>query len=461
MQCALRPQQLITFWITLAAITAGGILSGCSSFSPDGGFNRVADATRTDLRLEVRWPRSADEHAKVKAQTDALLAHPLGPDDAVQIALLNNHALQASFQQLGISEADLVQSGRLPNPSFTLRHASGSGFVDIEETLTFNVLSLITAPYQHAAEQRRFTQVQDATIIQVVQLADRTRTAYYTSQAAHDSLQYAWQVKIAAETGAEIAQRMLGAGNWSRTDQYRQQNFYTQSLQQLARAQLADDTAHTELNRLLGIGDSGPQPQLAPHLPALPENFSESPGQEQAAMQNRIDLKIMRAHLDELARRLQLTRATRLINVLDVGPTRVREGAADQPHENGYEVSFDVPIFDTGDARVHKAEALYAQAEEQFAQAALDARAQVHLALSRYRTAYALASRQHDDILLVAKRMTAQDLLRYNASQISVFDLLADARAQIDSVDAGIETLRDFWIAKAHLDTSLIANSSD
>jgi len=178
-------------------------------------------------------------------------------------------------------------------------------------------------------------------------------------------------------------------------------------------------------------------------------------------MQNRIDLKIMRAHLDELARRLQLTRATRLINVLDVGPTRVREGAADQPHENGYEVSFDVPIFDTGDARVHKAEALYAQAEEQFAQAALDARAQVHLALSRYRTAYALASRQHDDILLVAKRMTAQDLLRYNASQISVFDLLADARAQIDSVDAGIETLRDFWIAKAHLDTSLIANSSD
>ena len=461
MQCAHRPRQLITTWIALAAIATGSTLSGCSTFSSDGGFNRVADATQADLKLQVRWPRSADERAKVKAQVDELLAQPLTPDDAVQLALLNNHALQASFQELGVSEADLVQSGRLPNPGFTLRHAGGSGFVDIEETLTFNVLSLITTPYQHATEQRRFAQVQDAIVIQVVQLADRTRTAYYTSLAARDSLQYAWQVKIAAETGAEIAHRMLGAGNWSRTDQYRQQNFYSQALQQLARAQLADDTARAELNRLLGITDGTMQAQLAAHLPALPENFSESPGQEAAAMQSRIDLKIMRAHVDELARRLKLTRATRMVNVLDAGPTRVREGADDAPHENGYEVSFEVSIFDTGDARVHKAEAMYAQAVEQFAQAALDAQAQVHVALSRYRTAYTLASRQHDDIILVAKRTTAQDLLRYNASQISVFDLLADARAQIDSVNEGIETLRDFWVAKSHLDTALIANSAD
>jgi outer membrane protein TolC len=448
-------------WIAIAAMSGYGALSGCSTFSSDGGFNRVADATKANLNHEVLWPRSADEHAKVQAQVDGLLSHALEPEDAVQIALLENHALQASFQELGVSEADLVQSGRLPNPRFTLRHAGGGGFVDIEETLTFNVLSLITAPYLHAAEQRRFSQVQDTIIIQIVQLADRTRTAYYTSLAARDSLKYAWQVKAAAETAAEIAHRMLGAGNWNRTDQYRQQSFYTEALQQLARAQLADDTARTELNRLLGIGDGGPQIELAAHLPALPENYSESPTLEQTAMQNRIDLKIMRAHMDELARRLKLTRATRMVNVLDLGPTRVREGASDQPHESGYEVSLEVPIFDTGDARVRKAEAIYAQSLEQFSQAAIDARAEIHVALARYRTAYTLASRQHDDIILIAKRTSAQDLLRYNASQISVFDLLADARAQIDSVNLGIQTTRDFWIARSHLDTALIANSSD
>ena len=222
----------------IAALLFGcAALTGCARFSSDGGFNTVADAARTQLKLEVRWPRSSDERAKRDDRVAGLLAHPLTPEDAVQIALLNNHALQASFQELGVSEADLVQAGRLPNPRFTLRHSSGGGLYDIEETLTFNVLSLVTAPYVHAAEERRFAQVQSAVIIEVVRLADRTRTAYYTALAAGDSLRYAWQVKSAAQISAELAQRMLGAGNWNRLDQTRQKSFYAQALQQLDRAE--------------------------------------------------------------------------------------------------------------------------------------------------------------------------------------------------------------------------------
>jgi len=42
----------------------------------------------------------------------------LSAADAVQVALLNNRMLQADFEELGISEADLVRAGRLPNPRF-------------------------------------------------------------------------------------------------------------------------------------------------------------------------------------------------------------------------------------------------------------------------------------------------------------------------------------------------------
>jgi outer membrane protein TolC len=435
-------------------------LSGCTTFSPDGGFDQVTDAARSQLRLEVRWPRSADERANRDGQVAALLAHPLTPDDAVQIALLNNHALQASFQELGVSEADLVQSGRLPNPRFTLRHSSGGGLYDIEETLSFNVLSIMTTPYLHAAEKRRFAQIQNDVIIQVVQLADRTRTAYYTALAARDSLHYAWQVKNAAQTSAELAHRMLGAGNWNRLDQARQQSFYIHALQQLARAQLADETARFEMNRLLGIADDPPGVQLAEHLPDLPQNIAEPPVLEQTAMQSRIDLQLMRAQMEELARRLKLTKATRFVNVLDLGPTRVRDGTRQYPFEDGYEVSLEVPIFDTGDARVRKSEALYAQSVERFAQAAIDARADVRKAISEYRTAFEMAVRQRDDVLPMRKLISKQDLLRYNASLMSVFELLADARDDITSVNDYIESVRDFWIAKSHLDTALIANSS-
>jgi len=41
-----------------------------------------------------------------------------------------------------------------------------------------------------------------------------------------------------------------------------------------------------------------------------------------------------------------------------------------------------------------------------------------------------------------------------------VFELLADARVQIASVNSAIESLRDFWIAQADLDMALIGKPS-
>ena len=46
---------------------------------------------------------------------------PLSVDNAVQVALLNNRGLQARFQDLGITEAEVVQAGRVPNPGFRVR----------------------------------------------------------------------------------------------------------------------------------------------------------------------------------------------------------------------------------------------------------------------------------------------------------------------------------------------------
>ena len=99
--------------MTLSAFGALG-LYGCAGFSQDGGFNAVADATRSQLNKDVEWPRTPEEERKVESRVAELLSSPLTAEDAVQIALLNNHRLRAEFQELGISEADLVQAGRSP-----------------------------------------------------------------------------------------------------------------------------------------------------------------------------------------------------------------------------------------------------------------------------------------------------------------------------------------------------------
>src|SRR5271165_3081197 len=393
----------------VAAVLAALTLSGCATFSKDGGFDLVAAQTRAYLHEDVHWPRTLEEQAKVDAQVAERLAHGLSAEDAVQIALLNSRGLRACFEELGVSEADLVQSGRLPNPQFTLRHAGAADQYDVEETLSFNVLWLITAPYARKIEKHRFAQAQSAAVIAVVQVANDTRQAYFAAVAARESVRYLEQVKSAAVAGDELARRMVAAGNWNLLDQAREQRFYTDAAQVI--------------------------------------------------LQNRIDLRLMRMQLDELAQRLRLTKATRFINVLDAGPARVRQGAASQPYERGYQVSLEIPLFDGGGTRERRAQALYSQAVDRFAQAAIDARAQIREAYAAYRAAFDIAKQQRDEVVPARKAVAEQNLLRYNASLISIFDLLSDARGQIASIDDYIQSVRDFWMAKSELDTALLSIS--
>lgn len=442
-----------------AAALLAALLGGCAGFSPDGGFDPVANETRARLHQDVRWTRTEQEAAKSDRQVAGLLQHPLSAEDAVQIALLNNRALQAAFETLGISEADLVQSGRLPDPGFTLRHASVAAQYDIEETLSVNVLSLLTVPYVHEIEKRRFAEAQSVAVSAVLQLATDTRRAFFAAVAAHESVHYLEQVRVAAETGAELAKRMVAAGNWNLLDQAREQSFHTDALQRLTRARLIEDSERERLQRLMGLGGGEPTLRLAERLPELPQTIEALPDVEQG-LQNRIDLRLQRLQIDALAHSLKLTRASRFVNVLDAGPTRVLQGAESQPYERGYEVSLVVPIFDAGGPRVRRAEALYSQAVDRFAQAAIDARSQIREAYSAYRARFDIARQQRDQALPAAQLIAAQNLLRYNASLISVFELLSDARSEITGVDAYIQSVRDFWMAKSALDSALLGNPS-
>jgi outer membrane protein TolC len=449
-------------FLLFVALAALGV-DGCTGFTKDGGFDAVADAARRQLAAEIQWPRTSQERAKADAEAAALLQHPLSAEDAVQIALLNNRMLQGAFEELGISEADLVQAGRLPNPRFDLRRASAAGQYDVEETLSLNVLSLLAMPYARDIEKQRFAQAQNVAILRVEQLAKDTREAYYAAVAARESRNYLLQVRAAAETGATLAQRMVAAGNWNRLDQAREQNFYSDAAQGFAHAELAEEAAREKLIGLLGLpaGKTATQTlQLAEALPVLPTSFGNLPDVENVLLQNRLDLQLMRMRIDELQHRLKLTRSTRFVNVLDVGATRVQQGSRDAPYERGYTITLEVPIFDSGAARVKRSEAIYAQAVDRFTQAAIEARSQIRLAYANYRTAFELAEQQRDEVLPLRKAIAQENLLRYNASQISIFELLSGAREQAAGFDGYIQRERDFWIAKSQLDAALLGDAA-
>ena len=95
------------------------LLAGCASFSPDGGFDSVGRLAQDRAGVTPVWQRTEEQSDDARVRTRELLAHPLAPESAVELAILNNRGLQASFQELGIAESELVRAGRLSNPSFS------------------------------------------------------------------------------------------------------------------------------------------------------------------------------------------------------------------------------------------------------------------------------------------------------------------------------------------------------
>ena len=130
----------------LAAACGALLLGACASFSPDGGFSSVQQSTRQYLGKELVWARSEADQAAIAQQVRALLAAPLSADAAVQLALLNNRGLQAAFQDLGITEAELVQAGRLANPGFSIGRLRRGDDLEIERSLHLNLARLISRP---------------------------------------------------------------------------------------------------------------------------------------------------------------------------------------------------------------------------------------------------------------------------------------------------------------------------
>ena len=431
-------------------------LSGCASFTPDGGLGLVEQTTKTRIGKDIKWAKTDADRDAIQMRVRELLQKKLMIDDAVQIALLNNRGLQASFFELGISEADLVQAGRLPNPHFSMFRARNGDEYKIEQVLTFNLLSLITMPLATQMETRRFEATQRAVTMDVLRLASETRKAYVLAVAGEENVRYMAKVKSVADSSAELARRMARVGNWNKLSQAREQGFYADAALNLARATQNQVSTREKLTRLLGLWGDDTQFTLPERLPDLPETADELPNVEQLAMGQRLDVQGMKLQTEAMAKNMGLTKTTRFINALEFGPARVLEGRRSDPYKKGYEVSVEIPIFDWGNAKVAKAEALYMQSVNRLADAAINARSEVREVYQGYRVSYDIARHYRDEIVPIRKRIADENLLRYNGMLLGVFDLLADARSQIASVNGYIDALRDFWLAKADLDMAMI-----
>jgi outer membrane protein TolC len=208
------------------------------------------------------------------------------------------------------------------------------------------------------------------------------------------------------------------------------------------------------LNRLLGLWGEQTLYALPARLPDLPPEPADRPAIEREALATRLDLAGAQALVESTARNLGLTRATRFVSVFEYEIQRSSSNTGER--SRGWEIGFEIPLFDWGRARSAKAESLYMQSVHRAADVAVQARSEVREAWHAQRTAWDIARHYREEIVPAAQRISEENLLLYNGMFVSVFELLADARAQVGAVSEAIAALRDFWLAQTDLEMALV-----
>ena len=435
------------------------LLSGCATVNFDQALSDTRQATAGFVPDSLALHRTAEHHQARSKRSEELLAKPLSMQDAVELALANSPALQTVLAQSWADMAAINQASRIGNPVLSFERNQSMDEVELGRLLSIGLLDLLTLPQRQKIAKNQTAQARIQLSANVVDRVAQVRQAWVRAVAAEQTAQYAEQVNKAAQASAELAKRMQQVGNFSKLQRARQHVFYADAIAQLALARHAATAAREELVRQLGLDEAQTaQLKLPDRLPDLPEQARAASGLSTAAMQQRLDVQQARLQLDGAGKAQGLS----LLNTLADVELGIRRDTVTDTHSGqtsdrkGYEVAIRLPLFDWGGAQRAAMNAQTLAAANQYESVLRAAAPQLRTSSSAYRTSYDLARHYRDEIVPLRKTMGEENVLRYNAMLIGVFELLADTREQINSVMAAINAQQQFWLADAGLSTALL-----
>lgn len=428
-------------------------IAGCSTIRPRAGFDDVERLLSSRTPSQVAWADDTD--GAVTGRLRDLLASELTPDAAVQIALLNSPALLATYERLGIAQADLVQAGLLPNPVLhaSVRFAVSGPGPGAELSLLQDVIGMLVIPLRKRVASAEFEAAKLEVAQAVIDLVTDVKTAFYTLQGAQQMVELRRIVAEATRLSADIAGRQHQAGNITDLDLANEQALSTQAKIDLAEAEAAALASREELNALLGLWRQGTGWKIAARLRAPPAEETPREGMESLAVRQRLDLAAARQAVEVQARSLGLTRVTALFMDGAFGADAEKEPGG--TWAVGPAIEFAAPIFDQGQAAVGRVQAELRERQRRFAALAIRIRSQVRRARTRMYAARDRAAYFEKVVVPLRHRVVEQSQLHYNAMQIGAFQLLLAKREEIEAARAYVETLTEYWLARTELERAI------
>lgn len=434
------------------------LLTGCAGISKEMGFSEVQQQVDGRIGASIQWNQDTASIDKTEQIIHELLEEPLSADTAVQIALLHNRRLQATYEEIGIAQAAVVEAGSISNPAFhggvafglpqdaTAAHPAHDHYVfEIE----MDFLLVLHASMQKSAAESEFEAAKLRVMAAVMDLAGQTRLAFYRVQAETQTLEMLRQVVLATEAAYEFTRKIHEAGNVPDLNLLLERALNERS--KLA-VTMAEDTlveSREQLNRLMGLWGEETAWIVEPRLPNVSTEPTDLADLEAVALETSIDLAMAREDIVAIGKQLGVVKATALVPHLDIGGELEEEAGA---WKAGPSIGFQIPIFDRKQGQRAAAAAELRRRQENYHALAVEIRSAVRAAHRRLSTARQAALFYRDEMLPLQEQILDQVQLQYNAMQIGTPRLLLAKQQQIDAGREYIESLYNYHVARAKFD---------
>jgi cobalt-zinc-cadmium efflux system outer membrane protein len=425
--------------------------SVCSAASLDESFNDVSNTILSRTGKRVQWNRGTPQDAEAERYVRALLTRPLTPNSAVQIALLNNHELQATYEEIGIAQADVIEAGLLRNPLFSIdRRFPGQA---LEAELVIEFIDVLFLPLRKRAAKAQLEAAKSRVGNEVLKIAAEVRAAFYEHQGNLQLGDLGIEVEKAAAASAEAALQLHQAGNTRDVDLASEEAMHVQAKLDLAKGQaLAIDTRE-KLNKLIGAWGEQTTWTIAARLPDPPKNEIRTRGLESRAIEQRLDLVALRYEALGQAQSLGFARVQAVAQQFEIGGRYVHE--IQGKHSTGPIIKVPIPLFNFGQGVKARGEAKLRQLQQRYLGLAVGIRSDVRLGRDRMLNARAIVDYSRSTVLPLRHRVVEESQLQYNAMQISLFDLLRAKQEEVNAARQSVEAQREYWVARANLEKAV------
>ena len=430
----------------LLAALGAILLASCASIPADHGIGDVRKLAAD--RGQVFPDDAAGDRDKLIAD---ILAKPLTESEAVRVAFLNNPRIQAEYARLGLSGAEVLQAGRLSNPTLSAGWAGSSLAGDVSRYdfgLTQNFAELLLLPARTRFTKGEFERAKLDTAQALLDLAAQVRSAYYDAAGARQVAIMRQTIAAAANASSELSERFNQAGNNTALELALDQAAASQATLDQEQAEAQATRTKDALNALMGLAP-GAQWAVATALPMPLKDEDSLDELQKLASLKRPDLESDRRAVALLEDSLGITRTYRWLGSVDVGVQYERD--TDRNRLFGPTLSLQLPIFNQGQPTILRAESQLEAARADLRSKELEVSNGVQAAYDRVMAARKRLDRLGTETIPLREKIVARMQEQVSYMLVGIFELVRAKQDEYGAYQQYLEAVRDYWQARVDL----------